>query len=148
MAKKKFPARIPYRNADGTWMRKAAWWLEYNAACAFETMRDKFKEKYDKDLLITGAGRTREEQEALYANPAKRGLAARPGTSWHEVGLAVDISTATMTHYYGIRQNEFEAFAAQFGWRRTVANEPWHFEFHDYFPRSVIGYKNAAKAVS
>lgn len=70
---------------------------------------------------ITSAYRTREQQAALYdAYKAGRGnLAAPPGRSFHELGLALDARGGP----------EWEAAMSRNGWRRTVASEPWHWEF-------------------
>jgi len=52
-------------------------------------------------------------------------LAAKPGTSNHGRGQAIDINTgATTTATY----RWLAANAAKFGFRRTVAVEPWHWE--------------------
>jgi len=51
--------------------------------------------------------------------------AARPGTSNHGRGQALDINTgATTTATY----RWMAANASRFGFRRTVSNEPWHWE--------------------
>lgn len=70
---------------------------------------------------ITSAFRSREQQQALYdAYKAGRGnLAAPPGSSWHERGLALDARGSS----------EWEAAMARHGWKRTVSSEPWHWEY-------------------
>ena len=91
-----------------------------------------------------GAGRTRAEQAELYAAyKAGRGnLAAKPGTSLHEKGNALDVSRGTaaqlwMVHggdAYNARAGE-KIRANAYGWVRTVnkqgkSNEPWHFAYY------------------
>jgi hypothetical protein len=49
--------------------------------------------------------------------------AAIPGTSKHELGVALDVDDPTRAWML--------AHGAPFGWTPTVTNEPWHFEFHD-----------------
>lgn len=73
-------------------------------------------------LSITSGWRSRARQEQLYREKggysASHAGAARPGTSKHEQGLAIDHSphsTAAM-----------RATAAKFGLRYPMGNEPWH----------------------
>lgn len=70
---------------------------------------------------VTSSFRTREQQERLYALylAGKGNLAARPGTSLHESGLAVDARGTP----------EWEAAMLRNGFKRTVSSEPWHWEF-------------------
>ena len=88
--------------------------------------------------LVVG-GRTYAEQERLYAmyKAGHGNLAARPGTSLHESGLAVDVTTGSALQRwmsYGSRYNKVTKTgttrAAAFGWFRTVPSEPWHFRYY------------------
>lgn len=79
-------------------------------------------------MQITEAGRTRAQQQAHWDRYRRYGspIAARPGTSLHEKGSAIDTNEG---------QNHV-ALLQSHGWRRTVYRngklvEPWHFE---YFP--------------
>ncbi len=54
------------------------------------------------------------------------GPVARPGTSKHEAGTAVDIDTAGGTNAAFVW---LTANAGRFGFKRTVAKEPWHWEY-------------------
>ncbi len=79
-------------------------------------------------MQITEAGRTRAQQQAHWDHYQRYGspIAARPGTSLHEKGSAIDTNEG---------QNHV-ALLQSHGWRRTVYRngklvEPWHFE---YFP--------------
>jgi len=73
-------------------------------------------------LQITSAGRTYAEQAALYAAylNGSGNLAAPPGTSVHESGLAIDTNDATWLRSH-----------PEFGWVNTGLgfSEPWHFEY-------------------
>jgi len=75
-----------------------------------------------RPLQITSAGRTRAEQQALWdAYVAGTGpLAAAPGTSLHESGLAIDTDDATWLRA-----------RPAFGFVNTGIRfgEPWHFEY-------------------
>lgn len=75
---------------------------------------------------ITSAYRTRTEQERLYALflAGKGSLAAKPGTSLHESGIALDARGSP----------QWEAAMVRNGWTRPLLNhpkhpEPWHWEF-------------------
>ena len=70
---------------------------------------------------VNSSFRTREQQEKLYALylAGKGNLAAKPGTSKHEFGLAIDARGST----------EWESAMSANGWRRTVNSEPWHWEY-------------------
>lgn len=70
---------------------------------------------------VTSSTRTREQQAALYERykAGKGPLAAPPGRSWHEVGLAIDARGSAA----------WEREMAARGWKRTVSSEPWHWEY-------------------
>src|SRR5690606_18258144 len=72
-------------------------------------------------VYVVSGFRTRAQQAALYARyQAGRGnKAARPGTSMHEKGLAVDFG-GQYRRYLGVIQSQ--------GLLNTVPGEPWHFE--------------------
>jgi hypothetical protein len=79
------------------------------------------------DLRITDSYRSFDEQvdlaerKGLYANG---GLAARPGTSNHGWGLAVDADVTDPALLDWLRVN-----GPRFGWVESVPREPWHWEF-------------------
>lgn len=64
--------------------------------------------------------RSPEQQASGYA--AKPGVVAPPGKSWHEVGMAVDLTGPAVNNGW------LEANAAKFGLKTfaTVNDEPWH----------------------
>jgi hypothetical protein len=76
------------------------------------------------NLTINSGFRTQSEQQYLY-NCYKSGkcnngnLAARPGYSNHQNGLALDLKTSSW-----LSNN-----ASKFGFRRTVPSEAWHYEY-------------------
>lgn len=74
---------------------------------------------------ITDAGRTRAEQAALYADYLAgrlKATAAKPGTSKHETGRALDLAEPA--------RSWVRTHGAPFGWvRDRVKNEPWHLEY-------------------
>ena len=74
------------------------------------------------DLEIASSFRTRAQQEKLYA-AYKNGtgnLAAKPGTSMHEKGLALDFSNTPGAHAW-LKKN-----AERFG-LKNLPSEPWHY---------------------
>lgn len=97
-------------------------WLSPLAAAAYEACR--------RDGMpggcVSDAGRTYAEQEAMYADYLAGKLtatAARPGTSKHETGTAIDLAEPARAW--------MRARGGSYGWiADRVANEPWHFE-HD-----------------
>ena len=74
------------------------------------------------DLKITSAHRSRAKQEELYAKykAGTGNLAAKPGTSNHESGLAIDF-TNTPGAYDWLAKN-----AGKFG-LKNLPGEPWHY---------------------
>jgi secretion/DNA translocation related TadE-like protein len=72
-------------------------------------------------LWIISGFRTRAEQAALYE--AKPGLAAPPGQSNHELGLAADLGYPTAA-----AQRAAHAAAPTCGLEFPVSYEPWHVE--------------------
>lgn len=74
------------------------------------------------DLKISSAHRSRAQQEALYAKykAGTGNLAAKPGTSNHESGLAIDFSN-TPGAYDWLKKN-----AGRFG-LKNLPSEPWHY---------------------
>jgi len=80
-------------------------------------------------LSLTSGFRTMAEQTRLYnCYKSKRcnngNLAAAPGYSNHQNGLALDLSTSSW-----LARN-----ASKFGFVRTVSKEAWHYEFHGKDP--------------
>jgi hypothetical protein len=73
------------------------------------------------NITITSGFRSRAEQEKLYA-AYKNGtgnLAAKPGTSNHESGDALDLGPPSA--FAWLKQN-----AGRFGFKNKIASEPWH----------------------
>lgn len=96
-------------------------WLRADAAASYQRMRAAGLPAGG----ITDAGRTRAEQEVMYARYLRGELvayAAKPGTSKHETGRALDLS--------GHARAWVRAHGQRYGWLRDqVRNEPWHMEY-------------------
>ena len=74
------------------------------------------------ELKITSANRSRQEQEVLYQKylNGTGNLAAKPGTSNHEGGLAIDFTNTPGAHAW-LAKN-----AGRFG-LKNLPGEPWHY---------------------
>ncbi len=94
-------------------------------------------------LAIQSGFRSWPEQNALYVgyktNPAQYNLAAKPGYSNHQNGIALDINTggfATPIYKW------LSANATEYGYIRTVSGEHWHWE---YRPNEAPALRAAGK---
>jgi D-alanyl-D-alanine carboxypeptidase len=106
-------------------VRLDGYWVEDDTARAFGAMRDAAR-RDGVELCITSGFRTQAEQEKLY-RCWRRGrcpLAARPGHSKHQSGLALDLDVRTSRGAGAWLARH----AGQFGFKRTVKPEPWHWE--------------------
>lgn len=74
------------------------------------------------NLTLSSSYRSYEKQAYLYQlyKQGRGNLAAPPGTSKHEKGLAIDVENGIPW----VQKN-----AKKFGWKATVASEDWHFEY-------------------
>lgn len=95
--------------------------LDKAVAGAFLAMKEAAK-KDGVDLQISSSYRSRQEQEVLYAKykAGTGNLAAKPGTSNHESGLAIDFKN-TKGAYSWLAKN-----AERFG-MKNLPGEPWHY---------------------
>ncbi|MBA2664792.1 MAG: D-alanyl-D-alanine carboxypeptidase family protein [Bradymonadaceae bacterium] len=99
-----------------------------NTGSAYEKMRLAAARNGVKLQVISGF-RTMAEQQYLYnCYLSKRcnngNLAARPGRSNHQNGLALDLNTRAPGVLNWLNRN-----AANYGFRRTVPSEAWHWEY-------------------
>jgi len=79
-----------------------------------EQAKDAYRKQYGKELPITSGFRTYEQQAALASKPNPYPV-ARPGTSMHETGDAVDIG-----------KDVPDSFLNQYGLHRPFKNDPVH----------------------
>jgi peptidoglycan hydrolase-like protein with peptidoglycan-binding domain len=101
--------------------------LRSDAAAAFNRMHAAAA-RAGIDLHVNSGFRTMAEQQALYRayQNGTGNLAAKPGYSNHQGGIAADInvgSTGSSTYRW------MAAHAKEYGFVRTVPSEPWHWEF-------------------
>jgi len=106
-------------------------------ACAFNKMFDAAKSAGVR-LTISSAFRTLERQQYFWnCYQTKRcnngNLAARPGTSNHGLGIALDLNAGSK----GTAQYRWLASHAQtYGFVRTVPTETWHWEHRPGTPKA------------
>uniref|UniRef100_UPI003D7D8CEB M15 family metallopeptidase n=1 Tax=Kineococcus sp. SYSU DK006 TaxID=3383127 RepID=UPI003D7D8CEB len=107
--------------------------LRADAANAFQALSQAYAAEFGNPISITDSYRTLAEQIDVKAR--KPGLAAKPGTSRHGLGIAVDlgggIQNADTAQHQWMDRN-----AALYGWinpawaqNRSGQFEPWHWEF-------------------
>ena len=106
--------------------------LTVPAAAAFNQLAGAYKAAGQGNLTIVSGGRTTQEQAHLYAlyKAGKGNLAAPPGQSLHESGIAADLGGAA--HSMTKQHAWLQANAAQFKWYWVGQRfgEPWHWEYH------------------
>lgn len=100
--------------------------LEQSAAINFKVMQA-YAKLDGINLVINYAYRDKQTQKYLYRT-SKR-LAAKPGYSPHQSGIAVDIDGVVLKKhktkiYWWLYQN-----SKKFGFFQTIKHEPWHFEW-------------------
>lgn len=108
--------------------------LQVPAANSFNQLSSAFSKQFGHGITVNDGGRTYAQQQELYNLylAGKGNLAAKPGTSVHESGLAMDWGdiggVGSATHNW-LRQN-----AANYGWYWTGGGfsqvESWHWEYH------------------
>jgi len=117
--------RIPGHDLDGHPLL-----LQPEAAVAFRDLLE-FAAKNGHYLAVNYAFRTQPQQKRLWRRSTA--LAARPGYSNHQLGLAIDITGTRVwwrekwwkTELYGFLRRE----AGRFGFVQPHVEEPWHWEF-------------------
>ena len=104
-----------------------------DAAHAFARLDEAYSAHFGERLCVTDSYRSLSGQQALARR--KPGLAARPGTSEHGYGLAVDLACG-VEGYRTAQHRWLVAHAAGYGWAQPSwardggrREEPWHWEF-------------------
>jgi LAS superfamily LD-carboxypeptidase LdcB len=93
--------------------------LRPDAAQAAIDMNATYRAETGRNLPITSGYRSYESQRTTCATAT--GACARPGTSVHGEGRALDIGADARAW---VRTN-----GPRFGWSRTGSPDPWHFEW-------------------
>lgn len=95
----------------------------------FLGMVEEYGQLTGKKIQVNRAYSSTEEQAALYkANPNK---AAKPGTSLHEFGLAIDAQSSDLNAM------EKLGLMKKYGFTRPIGGEPWHMEAAGIFDNGV-----------
>jgi len=99
-----------------------------STACAFSKMRTAAL-RSGVNIKINSGFRTLSRQNYFWnCYQTKRcnngNLAARPGTSNHGIGIALDLNAASAGVYSWLANN-----ARTYGFVRTVPSENWHWEY-------------------
>jgi RHS repeat-associated protein len=96
-------------------------------------------------LVFTDAFRTTQRQTDMYfdwlANPSKYRQVGAPGTSYHEAGLAFDVSVSLLASHY----NTWKLVAAVHGFYPDVAGDRPHFQIRAI---QEYGYSNLTEAIN
>jgi hypothetical protein len=96
-------------------------------------------------LVFTESFRTTRRQTDMYldwlANPSKYPRVGRPGTSYHEAGLAFDVSVSTLGSDY----SDWQRIAAAHGFYADVAGDRPHFQIRAI---QEHGYSNLTEAIN
>ncbi len=117
-------------------------WLQPDAAASFLRM----VADAGTHQGLAAAGRTRAEQQRLYDLylAGKGNLAAKPGHSLHESGLAVDVTRKSPLQLWMVNGSDpmkvtksGTTRAAEYGWHRTVPSEAWHFSYDKATDRHI-----------
>lgn len=94
--------------------------LDPNVKELFTGMSKEYNALTNKEIPVNEAARSFEDQSKLYnANPK---LAAKPGNSTHEFGLALDISSKTADELDDL------GLLGKYGFTRPIGGEKWHLE--------------------
>ncbi len=98
--------------------------VEQNTAAAFGKMRAAAA-RAGVSITVVSGFRTMQKQRELYAlyKSGRGNLAAPPGYSNHQSGHALDLNTKAKGVHAWLSRN-----AAEYGFRRTVPSENWHYE--------------------
>jgi hypothetical protein len=87
----------------------------------FLGMAEEYGKLTGKSISVESAWRSAQEQQRLY-NSLPKGRAAKPGSSLHEFGLALDISRNDAAEL------ERLGLMKKYGFTRPIGQEPWHVE--------------------
>lgn len=105
-------------------------YLRADAANAFASMNAAFKRAFGRNIAVTSSYRSYAAQVGLTRTRAA--FAARPGTSNHGWGVALDLGGGINRHGTA-EHNWMRQYAPQFGFGSLSGamyrKEPWHWEF-------------------
>ena len=105
--------------------------LRADAAVSFAKMNAAYKAETGEDMVLTDTYRSLDSQVSVAGR--KPGLAARPGTSLHGWGIAIDFGGGAATAS-GKQYDWLVEHGAEYGWEnpdwaKSSKYEPWHWEY-------------------
>lgn len=134
--------------------RNASQYIMKNAGVTFDYMNPVFMKNFNgmvdeygkvtgKSVLVTSGFRSFAKQKELFekAGGAGNGRVAAPGTSLHEVGLAMDIAPSTLDEMDKL------GLMRKYGFTRPVGGEPWHMEAAG-IQGDISGFRNNPQAAT
>ncbi len=109
-------------------------WLRADAAAALTRLNEAFRAEFDENIAVDLSYRSYEQQVAMRSYYGT--LAARPGTSNHGLGTAIDTWEWAAYSFGSPRYDWLVLHAPEYGWvapswARAGGSNPeyWHFEF-------------------
>jgi len=113
---------------DSPYVIQRSKWMELRpeANAALHDLAQAFYEAFDKNLYLVSAYRSYTLQKSLIDAWCGRNRCAKPGTSEHQLGLAIDIhvwnngrQTNSMSNKDSVYYKRLEQNAHKFGWHNT-----------------------------
>ena len=114
--------------------------LDPNVLELFSGMAKEYNTLTGKVINVNEAFRSKEDQAAIFSKYGP-GRAARPGTSLHEHGLAIDINSATADELDKL------GLMRKYGFTRPIGGEKWHIEPAGVALNPTLARDNAASRV-
>lgn len=107
--------------------------LRADAAAAFVRLDEAYQNHFGYPMCVTDAYRPLSEQKRLYEEKPS-GMAAKPGTSEHGRGVAVDLCGG-VNNLESPQHEWMMANAGDYGWHNPPwaqnGFEPWHWEYQE-----------------
>lgn len=106
----------------------------------FFGMVEEYGQLTGKTVHVESAFRSFADQQRLYDTLGDK-KAAKPGSSLHEVGLAMDVTSTTLNDM------ESKGLMRKYGFTRPVGGEPWHMESAG-IQSNISGFRNDPTAAT
>jgi hypothetical protein len=113
--------------------------LAPSLAAKVDALAQSYQAKFGEPLKITSGHRTYEHQARLYAADPNSGYVAKPGSSSHEVGEALDINKEQAARIPDTVLAELGLHRPMKGQGARGINEPWHLQESSIQPTTLAG---------
>lgn len=116
--------------------------LANKAARAADRLALAYATDFGRSLVATDTYRSRAAQEAVYAEKGP-GVAAKPGTSVHGLGEAIDFASE-VDNFGSVSNVWMRRNSERYGWiwpgwaQKESRFEPWHYEYADALNRGGL----------